>query len=313
MIIFIHGPNTFLTERKLSELTEKYRQKHKSGLNIFIFSQDSFSFDKFKDAIEAVSMFGEKKLIILKNTLTSSDASEKLFEYFKEKKLKTDGDAVLIITEEKIPEKENKDFLWLQKEPSIVQESKHFTGSRLKKWIEEEAGRYGAKINDKAILLVMTSCKDDIWRISNEIAKLASYSKNISEEDVGVLVARNIESDIFKAIEYLAEKNKKEAVDIFYKQVASGNGAQYIISMMNFQFRNLIKVKELADSGRPPVQIAKMAKMHPFVVQKTLKHISRYQMSELKEIYRNLLELDIKTKTSNIDPALAIDNFILQV
>src|SRR3989344_1881932 len=245
MIIFIHGPNTFLTERKLNELTEKYRQKHKSGLNVFIFSQDSFSFDKFKDSVEAVSMFGEKKLVILKNTLISSDEPEKLFEYLKEKRFKTDNDIVLIITEEKIPEKGNKDFLWLQEEPSVVQESKNFIGPRLKKWIEEEAGKYCAKINDKAISLIMTSCKDDIWRISNEVAKLSSYSKNISEEDVDALVARNMESDIFRAIECLAGKNKKEAIDIFYKQIASGNGAQYIISMMNFQFRNLIKVKEL--------------------------------------------------------------------
>lgn len=313
MIIFIHGQNTFLTDRKLNELKEKYRQKHKSGLNVFIFNSENFIFGSFKDSIEAVSMFSEKKLIVLRNVLTESKETVRIFEYLKEKKIKTNGDVVLIITEEKIPEKENDDFLWLLKEPSVVQESKVFTGVKLKKWIENEVARYDAKINEGAATFVAFHCKDDMRRISNELAKLALYEKNISEKEVEMLVSKNTESDIFKAIECLAEKNKKGAVDIFYKQMAAGNNAQYIISMINFQFRNLIKVKDLAEKGKPPLQIAKAAKMHPFVVQKTLKHISKYQIRELKEIYQKILELDLKIKTTSIDPAFALDNFVLQI
>lgn len=313
MIIFIHGQNTFLTDRKLNELKEKYRQKHKSGLNIFVFNSEIFSFGDFKDAVEAVSMFNEKKLIILRNIITESKENGKIFEYLKEKKIKTDGDVILIITAEKIPEKENDDFLWLLKEPSIVQESKVFTGAKLKKWIEDEVVKYNSKIDGSAAAFVAFHCKDDMRRISNELAKLALHSKNISEKEANLLVAKNIESDIFKAIECLAGKNKKDAVDIFYRQMAAGNNAPYLISMINFQFRNLIKVKDLAEKGKPPIQIAKLAKMHPFVVQKTLQHISKYSMKELIKIYERLLELDLKTKTTSIDPALALDSFILQI
>lgn len=57
--------------------------------------------------------------------------------------------------------------------------------------------------------------------MSNEIKKLVSYKNNkiIKLEDIGLLVRSKIETDIFKTIDAIAEKNKKQALNLLHKHL----------------------------------------------------------------------------------------------
>ena len=56
--------------------------------------------------------------------------------------------------------------------------------------------------------------------------------------------------------------------------------------------------------------MAKMLDLHPFVVKKSLPFIKKYSLDKLKDIYNQLLEIDIKTKTGLADQSLLIDLFV---
>ncbi len=314
MIIIFHGDNKFITKRKLNEALENYKEKHKSGLNLFSFSHENFTFDKFKDAAETVSMFEEKKCIILKDFFSEDASLEKLIEYFKKKSIKEDKNTIIILKEDIFLNKESDNQKWLFKKPSLVYESKAFDVSAQKKWIEKEVFMKKSEISPLAISKLLLFCRNDLFKLENEIAKLTSYKKNISEKDVSLLVSHNdTESDIFLAVESLAQKNKKKAIDIFYKQIASGKNISYILSMINFQFRNLLKIKELSEKGITQGEIAKKARMHPFVVKKSLAGVKGYSLEDLKNIYTKLLKADLKIKTSQVDSFVILDEFILSV
>lgn len=314
MIIIFHGDNEFITKRKLNEALENYKKKHKSGLNLFSFSRENFTFDKFKNATETVSMFEEKKCIVLKDLFFEDALLEKLAEYFKKNSIKEDKDTIVVFKESNFLNGQNDNLRWLLKKPSLVYESKIFDVSAQKKWIEKEVLIKKSKISSSAVSKLLLFCKDDLFRLENEITKLTSYSKNITEKDINLLVSHDdAESDIFSAIEFLAQKNKKEAIDIFYKQIASGKNISYILSMINFQFRNLLKIKELLEKGTAQGEIAKKAKMHPFVVKKSLPSIKNYSLYDLKSIYKKLLRADLKIKTSQVDPFVILDDFVLSV
>ncbi|MEK7452728.1 MAG: DNA polymerase III subunit delta [Patescibacteria group bacterium] len=314
MIILFYGENVFITTRKLNEALENYSKKHKSGLNLFSFSADNFSFDLLKSAVETVSMFEEKKCIILKDILLNGELSSKIIEYFKKYSIKKDDNTIVIFKEGKISDSQNENIKWLLEKPSLVYESKLFDNNALKKWIEEEVVRNNATITKEAILKLTNFCKDDLWRLSNEIAKLASYRKNISENDVSLLVSHDdLDSDIFKAIEFLSKKNKNGAINIFYKQISSGKNVLYILSMINFLFRNIIKIKALSENGVTQDDMAKMANMHPFVVKKTLESARNYSLDDLKNIYKKLSDADLKIKTSQIDQFVILDELVLSL
>jgi len=282
-------------------------------MSFFSFSPENFNFSKFKDAVETVSMFDEKKCVVLSNVFFEGKNSELLTDYFENNKTKENDKVFVVIKEDELPKKVGKEFEALLEKPTMVYESKKFNNSALKDWIDKEVATNKASISGTASSRLVSYCKDDLWRLSNEIAKLAAYDKKITEENVDLLVEKNIESDIFNAIECLAKKDKQKAVTIFYNQIASGKNVSYVISMIAFQFRNMLKIKDLLDKGVSGDLITKNTKLHPFVVKKTLPTLKMYSFLDLKKIYQKLLEADIKTKTSKIDPLVILDDLILSI
>ena len=67
MIFFLYGQDVYRSRAKLREIIEHYKKARKSGLNLKVFDFKKADFQDFKDVIRSVSMFNEKKLIILKN------------------------------------------------------------------------------------------------------------------------------------------------------------------------------------------------------------------------------------------------------
>jgi DNA polymerase III delta subunit len=56
--------------------------------------------------------------------------------------------------------------------------------------------------------------------------------------------------------------------------------------------------------------MAKVLKMHPFVVKKNLAIVKKYSTEKLKKIYADLLDIDIKTKTGFAEQAVLMDLFV---
>jgi len=82
MIILLYGEDTFRLRQKLIEVIEEYKAKHKTGLNLARFRENNFDFDKIKEKIESVSMFDEKKLIILENALNNKIFYRRVFKIY---------------------------------------------------------------------------------------------------------------------------------------------------------------------------------------------------------------------------------------
>ena len=83
--------------------------------------------------------------------------------------------------------------------------------------------------------------------------------------------------------------------------------------MIAFQFRNLIQIKQLLDSGLSYGEIIKKTKLHPFVVKKSMESVRGYSIFDLKDIYKKLLDSDTKTKTTQVSPNIILDEFILSI
>ncbi|TSD00325.1 MAG: Uncharacterized protein Athens071425_630 [Parcubacteria group bacterium Athens0714_25] len=84
--------------------------------------------------------------------------------------------------------------------------------------------------------------------------------------------------------------------------------------MYVYQFRNLLKIAGLYFSGLSnEYAIAKETKLHPFVVKKGLAQVRTMDIKKIKNIYRNLAEIDLKVKTGKMDIILALDKFVVEI
>jgi len=333
MIIFLYGPDTYRSRQKLNEIIEHYKKVHKSGLNLKYFDDENLNFQDFKDEVRQTSMFAEKKLIILAEAFPNSEFKEK---FLKGAKIFRDAEDVILFYETgQIPEKDSLfDFLIKQ---AKCQEFKPLEGQRLRNWIKKEFEKYQTGIENKALDKLIEFVGSNLWQMSNEIRKLVSYRaprqrgeggkenevlfdhkskyKNIeiSSGDIELLVKPKIETDIFKTIDALALKDKKQALGLVHKHLEKGDSPLYLLSMINFQFRNLLIVKDLIQKYRSPYIPSKVTNLHPYIIKKSYSLAQKFTIQELKKIYQKIFQVDLDIKTGRVEPEVALDLLIAEI
>jgi len=311
MIIFIYGEDSYRSKIKLKEIIEEYKKVHKSGLNLIYIDAKEKEFGDLTNYSRSNSMFDEKKLIILQNVFSDKKFQEDFLENIK--KIKDTKDIVVVYETDKVDER-TKFFKTLKKE-SKCQEFASLAGIALQKWVAQEFEKYGAKITPQTQNTLLNYLGNDLWKLENEIKKLAHFKKGqlIKNEDIELQVKSRIENDIFKTIEALASKDKKQSLIFLHKHLDAGDNVLYILSMITYQFRNLLIIKELIEDQEPYGLIAKKSGLHPFVVQKTYNLCARFSVEQLKEIYQRIFQIDSDIKVGKIDPELALELLIAQI
>jgi len=99
---------------------------------------------------------------------------------------------------------------------------------------------------------------------------------------------------------------------LFYKHIERGDSPFYILTMINFQFRNLLLVKDL--EAKSLSEITSILKpMHPFVVKKSLSLAKKFTIQELEKIYVKLFQMDLAVKTGKIKPEMALELLIIDM
>ena len=166
-----------------------------------------------------------------------------------------------------------------------------------------------------ALDLLCDYVRNNLWQMDNEVKKLSSYKVGgtVTRQDVELLVKPNIESDIFKTIDALASRNKKVALSLLHKHLDNGDNSLYLLSMITYQFRNLLAIKELQDMQKPYNIIAKLSGLHPFVVQKSSYLCNQFTLEQLKKIYQKIFQVDADVKSGKIEPELALDLLLAEI
>jgi len=337
MMIFLYGPDTYRSRQKLNEIIEHYKKIHKSGLNFSVIDFKSLELSDFKKIIESCSMFKEKKLIVLKNLFFSENTTGQFLDYLEKNNFFSSQEEIIILYEENLAPKEfkeNSKLLFAQlKKYAKCQEFELLGGWKLKNWLKKELGLSGFQITPPALEKLTLYVGNDLWRMSNEIKKLISYKYQgefgannaifrIGEKDIELLVKPEINTDIFKTIDAVAVKNKKLAIKLIREHLENGENEKYILSMILWQFRNLVRVKSYESKCKFNVnyaniqivnKLSKELKIRPYVVEKSLRQAKRFTMAELKKIYQKLLEVDYNIKTGKMEARIALDLFIAEI
>jgi DNA polymerase-3 subunit delta len=97
------------------------------------------------------------------------------------------------------------------------------------------------------------------------------------------------------------------------EHLAAGDDPFYLLSMYFYQFRNLLKVKPLAQKNMNQFDISKKLKLHPFVARKSMDQVRNFTLAKLKELYSALCEIDFESKIGKVDIGLALDKFVASI
>ncbi|HLI08341.1 MAG TPA: DNA polymerase III subunit delta [Ktedonobacteraceae bacterium] len=187
-------------------------------------------------------------------------------------------------------------------------------GKALESWISKRAKGLGVSIAPDAAELLANFIGNHLRLLANELDKLATYvgaGGTIRVDTVRKLSAQVQEARIFDLTDALAQRNRKQALDILHDLLADGEPPLRIISMITTQVRTLLLVKELSQQGMRGSQIASTIGIAPFVVEKALRQPGKFSSAQLESAYRNLLETDAALKRSRLTPELALDLLVV--
>lgn len=302
MILFLFGQDTYRSRQRLKEIIEEYKRANPNWLDfnkIDAGNPDINIFDEFRRSIDTVSMFGNKKLIIIESIFSASEWHQnEVLIFFKKRNLEQDKDIAIIFW---VEEADSKSALFnFLKQKAKIQEFNYLQGFQLKDWISDYISRNKGKIENSAVEKLIQYIGSDLWRMSNELDKLLSYNKLIKVENIEFLIKPEVDLNIFEMVDALGQKNKSKALKLFNQHLKKGEDEFYLFSMFIYQIRNLLKVK--TGGGKD---------LHPFVFKKTQLQAKNFSFEELKKIYRKLLEIDLDVKTGKTDIKTALEMFIV--
>ncbi len=317
MIFFFYGEDSFRAKNKIDALKEKFHQSvDQSGQNILTLDGETLSLAKFFEAVKASGFLASKKLVLIKNIFTNKkikDWQEDLIAY-----LNTQQDSVeenyLIFWQTDKPDVKNALYKTLKKF-KYSEEFAKLSPAKLEAWLKNKITKANKNINQVNLNLLLTYVGDDLWLLNQELDKLINFAaaSEITSEDIKLLVAAKTNDNIFQLIDAIGKKDKKQATDLLNQQLKTGANALYLLSMIVRQYRLLLKIKLLSKDLNNSFALAQALKLHQFVAEKSLKQSQAYSLGQLKSIYKSLLNLEEKLKSTTGDTEALFLSLILNL
>ncbi len=298
MILFFYGPNDYLLKQKLRELKDKYKIASKGSFDLLHLEGGELSFEKFASQTQAVALFASTRLIIIDQIFDSpKETQDKIKEYLPQ----ISSSSVVVFVHVGEPDKRLGLFKALNK-PKISQYFEKIEDRALIPFVKKIALEFDAKFAPGAESYLVEKVGNDLWQLSSETQKLATYRFNqeISKEDIDLMVTANLSANAFVLTDAMASKDKAKALKELETLISIGEDPFKILGAINYQFRMIAQVKDELERGSAAYDISSKLKVRPFQVQKVLPISKSLSWQEIKDIYSKLVQLDEGAKTGKI-------------
>lgn len=306
MVIFLYGEDMYRLAENREAVIKSYQAKHGSGFNFFRIDGSSLSaLADATEAIKSISLFSEVKLVLVSNIFSKAETTEGIHELLKKYDIATDPQIVILATHGgAVSQAKPKELFALLSNPkNLVRDFGPLEGVKLQNWIKKEAEALGASFAPGALNHFMVVGGTDSWARVQNLTKLANYAQGapVTSAMVDLLIKTESEPNVFEFIDALGSGRKSQAFSLLCGELAYGRDPYYLLSMVMYQFRNMLMVKDFADRNIPAQQIAQKAGIHPFVVKKMLIALGHISLADIKSLYQEVIDLEQGTKQGRRD------------
>lgn len=309
MFYIFHGDDTHTQQETLTTLISKMGDPSMLDLNTTRL-ESNVSFAELQQAAGAIPFLASVRLVIVKALLSTKPAPafiEQLVHYLPQMPETT---RLFFLETKALPAKHPLIKLAEKEETGYVKKFSRPEGSALERWIRDQVAVRHGRIQPRAVHLLAGNLGGNLEMLANEVEKLVLYKgegEEITTEDVTLLSPYAAEANIFDLVDALGNRNSKKAALLLQQKFSEGTDPFYLFSMIIRQFRLLIQVKELAETGKRPLAISQELKLHNFVVGKLYQQGQGFSLAQLEQIYRHLLDIDVGVKTGRHDMVTALN------
>ncbi|HET7320428.1 MAG TPA: DNA polymerase III subunit delta [Candidatus Saccharimonadales bacterium] len=304
MIITLTGENAFALQQELRKLVGGFLAEH-GDMGLERLDGEEAEYVRMQEALTSLPFLANKKMVVLRAPSANKKFVEEAEKLLNEVPETTD----VVIVEPKL-DKRLSYYKHLKKATAFHEFSQMDTNG-LAAWLQRAAKEQGGALssNDARYLIERVGANQQL--LANELEKLLIHDFKITRASIDELTETTPQSTIFQLLEAAFAGNTKRALQLYQEQRALKVEPHQITAMLTWQLHVLAIIKTAGDLS--PAEIAKEARLSPFVVQKSVNIARKMSMGELKKLIADLLNIDIRSKRENIDTDEALQHYILSM
>jgi DNA polymerase-3 subunit delta len=304
MIRVVSGENGFAITREINGVVGKFIDAH-GDMAVEKIDAEEAEYDRIRESLESLPFLASRKLVLLRNP-----SANKQFVENAEKLLTNLSDTTDVLIFETRLDRRTAYYKFLKSHTDFSEFNQMDEGT-LAKWLVEEAGKRKANMSIADARYLIERVGIDQSLLYNEIEKLVNFSTEVSRTNIDMLTEPSPKSTIFELLDAAFAGRRKKTIELYREQRQLKTEPQQIIAMLAWQLHIMALVA--AAGGKSDGQIAKEAKINPYVVAKTRNITSKMGLSSIKKYINQLVKLDEQSKTSSINTDDALQAYLLSI
>lgn len=304
MIVTLNGENTFALQHEQRKFVDAFMKEH-GDLALERIDCEEAEFTQIQAALTSLPFLASKKMIVLRSPSTNKQFVEQAEQLLSEVPETTD----VILIEPKLDKRQSY-YKFLKKETDFREFPELDLGG-LANWLVAEAKRQKGEItmSDARYLAERVGLNQQM--LGSELEKLILYDPKVTRKTIDLLTDATPQSTIFQLLDAAFAGNTKRALQLYQEQRAMKVEPIQIIAMISWQLNVLAIVKTAGE--KPSQTIAKEAKINPYVVTKSQGIARKLSLPDLRRLVKDLLDIDIRSKSTNQDTDEALQHYILKL
>ena len=305
MVFLISGPDTLRARRKVSEIKSKFIHDVPNGVVTSV-TGESITIRNVQEIFGAAPLLARRQLVVVSDLLQVKEVAVHSAVVAVLQRLQQANDSNVIVFFETETKREGPLLEWL-KANALCQAYPLLDSRQLAAWVVAVCKERGRTITPGAIAQLVSGSGGDNWRLLNEIDKLDAYvpvNAPITEDVITVLFTPNGEDKIFSMIDAIIRGETGTASSLLSRLLAEGTAAENIVSLLEQQLRTVLLLQ--ADASGLALR-----GVHPYVIQKLLPIARRSSVSEIKNAYAALAEVDVSIKQGIVDAKTGLLQFAM--
>jgi DNA polymerase-3 subunit delta len=298
----IIGDNQYIRKLEIDKLKKEHLSSAGSDLNYSVHTPDEP--DEILDAVQTHTLFGEKRVVIIKEFERMPEKPfEALFSYM-EKPL----DTTVLVMISAASFKKFKNYKRISKVVEVI--SADDPGPEtVKKWISGFFTKNNIEISREAVDLIVELKGDDTAGIQMELEKLVSFSggTGIEARHVEGLVGRSVKESIFKLMDAVNRRDAKWVFKIINDLYDQKKQPHEIIGYIGWYLRIMQKILFLKNRDIAEAVMPRELGYSPAYTRRLLAQSAKYPIKKVKKWNSFLINTDIDIKTGKKPAGLALD------
>lgn len=313
----IYGEEKLLMEQKLTKLKKQYKINDEDMNFITYWCQETPMSAIIEDALTP-PFFSEYKMIVLKNpmfltTQKHKEIGEEDIKMFLDYISKENPSTILVIYHDQKNFDERKKVVKTLRKKVHFFEIEKLDQHQLFKTTHQAIKARHCEIDDDALELLLSRMPNDLLEISQEVNKICLYSSHITKETIDVMVAKQIEENVFELTKAILNKDMGKTIQIYKDLMMNNEEPIKLIVLIANSMRLLYQVKFLDRKGYNDHEIAKMLSLNPYRLKYIRQDGKDYELKELLEKLDQLSQLDVQIKTGQIDRFKGLELFLIRI